>query len=208
VTKNVEPKKAKVGFQDKQFIVDFIENATKKGFFIMLLKKNTKKTLTRPPQSIAFILKGVQGLNGRFTAPKLFWKVVDSDEMGAIDLFDIRSIEKSTALELDKYPNAMPGRCFFLRMNKGSEYVFEARSEDEALRFVHGMRWIIARLSFNLLIGNIGVSCELLDVDRPENADDGDKGKFPTTRKQEAQWTMAMNDVTSYLVDSASSPFP
>ena len=31
-----------------------------------------------------------------------------------------------------------------------------------------GLRWLVARLSFNLIIGNLHISCELLDVDERE----------------------------------------
>lgn len=194
-----------IEINDKQFIRHFINSATNNGFFIMLHKMNSKKSLSRPLRSIAFVLRGVQGAAGHFKGPKLFWKVVDRDEIGTVDLFDIRSLDKATALELENYPLAMPGRCFILRMNKGTEYVFEARNEGEALRLVHGMRWIIARLSFNLIVGNVGVCCELLDVNRPDEDAEDCHGKFPSTLKDEAQWTMAMNDVTSYLVDKATS---
>ena len=66
-----------------------------------------------------------------------------------------------------------------LRTEGGDHYIFEAM-EDEgvAYRFVHGMRWIVARLAFNLIIGNLNVSCELLNVD-------GDDGVSPEAMEKQ-----------------------
>jgi hypothetical protein len=48
-----------------------------------------------------------------------------------------------------------------LKLIQGRKFVFEANSEQDAAWFVHGMRWVIAQFSFNLVIGNVDVSCEL-----------------------------------------------
>ena len=90
-------------------------------------------------------------------------------------------------------------------MNDGVEYVFETTSESATLRFIHGMKWVIARLSFNLIIGNLSVSCELLDVDRSGGSSADDDGKFPKTLKEEAQWTKAMNDATNELIEISAN---
>jgi hypothetical protein len=195
-----------VDINNKQFIRQFIASATTKGILLMLHKVNHTKALRRPTKNLAFIRRGTPTSSGKFKGPKFAWKEVNGDEKGELDLFDIRSLEKATALELENYPLAMPGRSLFLRMNKGADYVFEARDEEEAVRFVHGMRWLIARLSFNLIIGNVSVSCELLEVERTNNTDDR-YGMFPSTVKEETQWTMAMNLATNHLVGKASTSF-
>ena len=123
-----------------------------------------------------------------------------NDVSGEIDLFGIATLDKATVHQLGDYPLAMPGRSIFIRSNSGAEFLFEALSDKDALRFIHGMRWVIARLAFNLLIGNLVVSCELLDVERSGDPE-SEAGRFPQTLKQEANWTKAMNDVTCYLVD-------
>jgi hypothetical protein len=95
---------------------------------------------------------------------------------------------------LGHYPFAIPGNSFFVALNNGSHVVFEAGSDAEARRFVHGLRWVVARLSFNLVVGNPLVSCELLSVPN--------SGKvLPQTPMEEALWSKAMNDVTNHLVD-------
>ena len=192
-----------VDINDKQFIRQFIANVTTEGIVLLSHMKNHSKALRRPTKNTAFLRRGTQTSSDNFIGPKLVWNDVKGDEGGEIDLFVIRSLEKATALELENYPYAMPGRSLFLRLNKGVDYVFEAKDETEALRFVHGMRWLIARLAFNLIIGNVSVSCELLDVGEKMNVDDR-YGMFPSTVKEETQWTMAMNEATTHLVQEVS----
>jgi hypothetical protein len=195
-----------VDVNDKQFIRHFITSATTDGILLIRHKINHKKSLRRPTKNLAMITRGLPVSSGTFKGPCLVWKEVNGVDAGELDLFDIRSLDKATALELENYPLAMPGRSMFLRMHKGSDYVFEARNEEEALRFVHGMRWLIARLAFNLIIGNVSVSCELLDVERKNNADDR-YGMFPSSAKEETKWTMAMNNTTNHLVSKASTSY-
>ena len=192
------------GVKDKNFIKSFISQLSKTGMELMLHKKNSGKSLNDGSRKVvASIQRGAPNATREFVAPKFVWKDERGDESGEIDLFDIASLDKATLLQLSAYPLAMPGRSLFLRLNGGDVYVFEALSDDDALRFIHGMRWVIARLTFNLIIGNLSVSCELLDVERSDDAEGGDAGKFPKTLKEEANWTKAMNDVTSHLVDKA-----
>jgi len=190
------------GVKDKTFIKSFISQVTKRGMEVMLHKQNRGKSLTGPSKVNSSIKPGTQNKRRGFSGPKFVWEGIDGDESGEIDLFDIGSLDKATVQELQEYPLAMPGRSIFIRLNRGAEYVFESLTDDDALRFIHGMRWVIARLAFNLIIGNLGVSCELLDVER--NGDpESEGGRFPKTLKQEAKWTKAMNDVTCHLVEKA-----
>ena len=193
-----------VDLNDKQFIRQFIASVTTEGVMLIRHKLNHRKSLRRPTKNLAFIKRGIPEYGSKFKGPRFVWKEINGTDEGELDLFDICSLEKATALELENYPLAMPGRSMFFRTHKGVDYVFEARNVEEALRFVHGMRWLIARLAFNLIIGNVSVSCELLEVERNNKADDC-YGMFPSTLKEESQWTNAMNTTTSHLVSKASS---
>ena len=192
-----------IGIDDKQFIRQFIATLATEGFVLLSHVKNRTMALRRPSKNIAFLKRGEKTSLNSFVGPKLMWKKIRGVEGGEIDLFAIRSLEKATALELENYPYAMPGRSFFVRLSKEVDYVFEARDETEALQFVHGMRWLIARLAFNLIIGNVSVSCELLDVGEKMNIDDR-YGIFPSSVKEETQWTMAMNEATTHLAQEVS----
>lgn len=188
---------------DKQFIRQFIATATTEGFLLLSHMKNPFKALCRPSKNAVFIRRGAQSSSGKFVGPKLVWKEIKGNEEGEIDLFAIRSIEKATVLELENYPYALPRRSLFLRLDNGLDYVFEAKSEADALHFVHGMRWIIARLAFNLIIGNVSVSCELLDVGEKAMIDDR-YGMFPRSVNEETRWVVAMNEATTHLVQGVS----
>jgi hypothetical protein len=117
----------------------------------------------------------------------------------SIDLFDIRSLEKASPLQLQAYPFAIPGRSIVVRCGTDKEMVFEAPNEPEARRFIHGMRWVVARLAFNLIIGNLDVCCELLNVTKGNI----DERKNPQSLQEEAQWAKAMNEVTNQLVEKS-----
>lgn len=211
-----QPRKQKpaIGIRDKNFIRVFINEITNKGIPLFLHKQNKRQSLTQPTKVTAFIKMGSQGDNDKnksFSVPSLVWMASDDVELGQANLFEVRSLEKANPLHLENYPLAMPGHSLFLRMNRGMDYVFETNDENSTIRFVHGMRWVIARLSFNLIIGNLSVSCELLDVYRSidnNNNDldnnDEDTGKFPRTLKEETQWSKAMNDATNHLIDFAT----
>ena len=147
------------------------------------------------PSEIQLILKpGHITPEGSHCGPRLFWTDSDKNSPYGFSVFDIRSLVGAHPTHLQDYPFAIPGRTVFLRLTRGRDFVFEAKSEEDAKRFVHGLRWSIARLSFNLVIGNLDVSCELLDV--------GLKGA-PTSLIEQAEWTRAMDDVTDQLVQKS-----
>jgi hypothetical protein len=205
-TKRTPKEKNDLDMKDKNFIRQFIAGATRTGTVLMLHEKNEgKNSLKRPTKHIFFIQPGTLAKCGRYVGPSLVWKAMDSNLIGEVDLFDVSALDKASARQLAEYPLAMPGRSLFIRTNQGVEYVFEAKTEEQAVRFIHGMRWVIARLTFNLIIGNANVSCELLDVEGSNEEDDDDAEKLPQTPIEEAQWTIAMNEVTSHLVDKAST---
>lgn len=181
--------------KDQKFLRTFISTLTQSGVIVL----HHKAGVARPTKCLAFLQQGFNE-NGRYRAPLLVWKPVEEEGGGCIvDLFSILSVDKAAPMHLKRYPLAMPGRTVSLETNE--EVVLELRSEQDAYRFVHGMRWIIARLSFNLIIGNLSVSCEMLDVGRKENCDRF--GLSPSNSEEESQWMAAMNDVTCELVSHA-----
>ena len=207
-----------IGIRDKNFIRAFIQEITTKGIQLFLHTKSRRQSLAQPNKVVATIQLGGRVVqDGNFSIPNLVWTATtttaitdDSTALtvpfiGGANLFKIRSLDKASALQLEDYPIAMPGHSLILRMNDGVEYVFETTSESATLRFIHGMKWVIARLSFNLIIGNLSVSCELLDVDRSGGSSADDDGKFPKTLKEEAQWTKAMNDATNELIEISAN---
>lgn len=182
---------------DRKFIEHFIHKAQNEGLDILIHRKvrGDDDSLAGPLKAHAYLRDGKQCIGGEFCGPWLVWYTGDIHARKGIDLFDIRSLDKASALQLEQYPLAIPGRSLFLRMNEGSDYVFEMQDETSAIQFVHGMRWLIARLSFNLIIGNVNVSCEMLELDESKIR----------SRLVESHRNSAMNDLTNHLVDKSSA---
>jgi hypothetical protein len=182
--------------RNKNFIREFITQLSTSGLKLLQHRRSHRQAFSKPTEVTAFLRLGADAGAAGFCEPCLQFLAHDGIPLVSVDLFDVRSLEKPTALQLQSYPLAVPGNCIYIRTNPG-DFVFEATREDDALRIVHGMRWLIARLSFNLIIGNVNVSCELLDVGK----------KAFKQRVGESNRAGAMNDLTNHLVDK-SSLFP
>lgn len=186
-----ESKSLEVGIHDRSFIKAFVTTATTGGLKLLFHTHQRRESFSPPTKVFGFIKFGIEGAKGQYSEPRLSWETETGVPKGVVDIFDIRSLNKASTADLENYPLAIPGRSVVLQTTKGSNYLFEAPTEDRALRFVHGVRWVVARLAFNLIIGNIHVSCELLDTDEKEGSD-GFEGQ------------KAMNDAANHLVDKAS----
>jgi hypothetical protein len=184
-----------VDLHDRNFIKAFVSALTTSGLPLLLHSPSRSRNQVFTPGRLvtAFLRTGVERSSGQFTEPRLAWETEDRTRKNSVDLFDIRSLEKASTADLENYPLAMAGRSVTLHTFRSSNFVFEAPNEDIALRFVHGMRWVVARLAFNLIIGNVNVSCELLEYD-------GIGTDVPKDRKDLAQIN-AMNDVANHLVE-------
>jgi hypothetical protein len=181
---------------DKSFVKTFIQDVMTQGCPLHW----HSEPMSMAPHFVKMHLKsGHRAPSGSQCGPRLVWVDMKTpDNTFGIDLFDIRSLDKAGSMHLQDYPFAIPGRSIFLKATKGRDFVFEAGTEEQARRFIHGMRWVVARLAFNLVIGNLDVSCELMDVGL---MDDGKKKDHPDTALEESRWTKAMDDVTNELVD-------
>lgn len=179
--------------RNKGFIREFISELTTEGIKLMQHRRSQKHAFSRPTEVTAYLQLGIEAGASGFCEPCLQFLADDGIPVVSVDLFDVRSLEKATALQLQAYPLAVPGNSLLIRTNPG-DFVFEAKQEQDAMRIVHGMRWLIARLSFNLIIGNANVSCELLDVGR----------KAFKQRVGDSNRMKAMNDLANHLVDKSS----
>lgn len=82
-----------------------------------------------------------------------------------ISLFDIASIQKAAdSMNLHSFPNAIPEHSILITLQNGNIFFFEAKDEVEGKLVIHGLRWICARLVFNLLSGNRKVCSEMLPM--------------------------------------------
>ena len=189
-----------VDISDKQFIRQFITTATTEGIALLSHPMTFSEAFRRRPiKSTAILRRGMHFRSGNFIGPMLVWNDAKCTEGGEIDIFAIRSLEMATLMELKNYPYAVHERSIFLRLQNGLNYVFEAKDASDAFRFVHGMRWLLARLVFNHIIGNVSVCCELLDIGEETNVVDRYR-MFSSSTNEEARWIMAMNEATTHFV--------
>jgi hypothetical protein len=141
-----------------------------------------------PHQVVVFIEVGFLKGDGNYAGPRLAWYSREGETKSAIDLLDIQSIEIATPIQLQEYPFAIPGNSLILRFHNmtGADLVLESPNVQEAMRFIHGLQWVVARMTFNLIIGNPLITCELLDV-------------APSLDKS----SKAMNDVTNQMIEKS-----
>lgn len=173
----------------RSFINIFIDEMTSQGFLILLHKVHNSM---KPSRVVLKIKPGYRTTDGSHCEPCLVWTDSELQISYSFSLFDVRSLEGADSAHLQEYPFAIPGRSVLLRLTRDRDFVFEAKSEKDAQRFVHGMRWAIARLAVNLVIGNLDRSCELLDF--------GVDSRPPKSLLEEAEWTRAMDDVTDQMI--------
>jgi hypothetical protein len=185
-----------VDVHDRNFIKTFVSLSTTTGF-PLLHHRPAKKlvALPAPAEVTVHVRFGVESPSGEYAEPQMAWSSSDGVPRGVIELFDIDSLDRASSSDLRAYPMALPSKSIILRTESGDTHVFEAMDEGVAYRFVHGMRWIVARLSFNLIIGNLNVSCELLDTY-------GDDSDIPEALKKQ-MLMKAMNDATNHLVNKS-----
>mmetsp|Transcript_20459 Transcript_20459/g.23169 ORF Transcript_20459/g.23169 Transcript_20459/m.23169 type:complete len:671 (+) Transcript_20459:83-2095(+) len=107
--------------------------------------------------------------------PHFVWEEVREEKKGRfqdmsslrhrLSLFDISSVQKAAdSMNLQCFPYAVPENSVLITLNDGHIHLFEAEDEAEAKQVVHGLRWIEARLTFNLLVGNRKVCAEMLPM--------------------------------------------
>ena len=139
-----------------------------------------------PTDITTFIL-----LDEESSDPCLTWDIFDGKSKkvtarGSISLFDIGSVEEAEVTHLQAYPFAMPSHSFFVTLNNGGVILFEAIDEAQQQMFIYGLRWVVARLAFNLIIGNSNICTELGLIGMDATHEDIDS---------------TMDDVSNVLID-------
>lgn len=82
---------------------------------------------------------------------------------GYICLFDIKSVEKAGVMDLHPYPFAIPSKSFFVSLENGESFLFEASSDAAQKRIIIGIKEMVARLALNLILGNTDICSDLMD---------------------------------------------
>ena len=188
-----------IGIDHENFVMAFISKLKSKGMNVTVHQKNRSKK--SPLQATALLTCGEKQPNGRFSGPRFSWETKNRIFRGSVDLFDIKSIDQAMDTQLEDFPMAKPTRAIFLQARREQDCIlFDAPDEDAAIRIVHGLRAVVARLAFNLIIGDPTIGCELLYI---ENDDNEIAKQKKDKRPKRTALMKAMNDVANHLVDKA-----
>mmetsp|Transcript_17694 Transcript_17694/g.24965 ORF Transcript_17694/g.24965 Transcript_17694/m.24965 type:complete len:683 (+) Transcript_17694:418-2466(+) len=197
------------------FVEIFLKDITTQGIYLMWHSDQNSKKYKSKPSSVVASIQISESNVSRFTEPILSWQTPEPTpgrysssrpsekspllQKHQVCLFDISSVSSlnSAIIDLKGYPFAVAEKSIYVTLNDGTSVFFEAVDEAEARRFVHGLRWIIARLSFNLIRGNKDVCNELLVV---KNADKNGKDALSSNGKISDK---VMMDVLNQLVEKA-----
>lgn len=80
----------------------------------------------------------------------------------SLSLFDIASIQRAAdSLNLNAFPHAIPDHSILITLTDSSCFLFEAPDIENARTFMRGLRWIEARMTFNIIVGNMNVCSEM-----------------------------------------------
>ena len=60
------------------------------------------------------------------------------------------------------FPHADPDLSILITLNDSSCYLFEAPDLDTTKKVMHGLRWVEARMAYNIIVGNMHICSEML----------------------------------------------
>lgn len=180
--------------RNKNFIQAFIQDMGTRGCRMLWYKERSSAAVSVK----LYLQNGHQSETKDYCGPALVWADEnEKDQFYGVSLFDIRSLDRVTSAQLEGQ-NAR--RSILIRLSKGNNFVFEAESEDDAFRFLHGMKWMIARFSFNLILGNLDVSREMIDIGSVK-LEPYNPSRSPRSLLEEAEAAKAVDDVTIQMMD-------
>ena len=210
----LQPAQSKNGFQlltSSDDVQAFIEEMVKEGQSTLWHQETSALT---PATVVIRLKKGYRFLDGNYCAPRLIWTDHKNDHTYELDLFDIQSLDRANLLQLgNHFPYSIPGRCMCLHLKNTTSFIFETRSEKDAVRFVTCIRSIIARLAYNLVTANFGddvCGCEdllelgdLIDATTTYNNRLSIPGSSKTNRAVSSNndRSRAMDDVTEHMIE-------
>jgi len=153
----------------------FLEDITSDGIYLVHhIPRSKGVKITQ--QDVCVNLQ-ISDAKGGCIEPNFVWKVIQpstrrrrkpivkSKVKETISFFDVSSVQRAVgSTTLESYPYAVPEKSIIITLNNGNVQLFEAPDESEARRVVHGLRWIEARFTFSMIVGNISVCSEMLSV--------------------------------------------
>ena len=166
---------------DSELAVKFVKHMTGRGFDLLCLQaphSSQNKTDDWKGRSVTMVLE--PGTNGdRFAIqPKIVWATMPGGNhtsriKTSISLLRIHSIDTTVSHS----SNFLEGNdedelCYLsITTDEGNVHLFEASSVPQRDMIVKGLRNIVARLAFQLVIGDVGATTEFYDANKGSGPD-------------------------------------
>ena len=195
-------------YYDAAFTHRFVHRMTTKGAALLALQAPKSKwnhTLDWKGRTVTMLLeKG--SISPRHhkeqLQPRLEWTTIAGGQSfdvatTSVPLLDIMTITAAAKdIEGDSQQEADDNLCFFtITTSNGDVHVFEANAQSERDSIVNGLKNVISRLAFHLLVGDTTASSELFDVDDHETEEEpADLPALPSPQQ-------AMNRIAHALLD-------
>lgn len=135
-------------------------------------------------------------LKNTLVQPKFAWQVIapTSKELSrrsriktifktprAVELLNVVRLLVPTNVDRSIYPFVKLQNSFFIHTSDQQEYLFEARNEEERIRFLFAMKLMVARLASKIIVGEKDVFDEFFSpTGKKKNYVDARKGSSPT----------------------------
>jgi hypothetical protein len=91
---------------------------------------------------------------------------------------------------LNAFPHAVADHSILITLNDGKVCLFEAKDMEQARGIIHGLRWIAARLTFNIIIGNFHICSEMISIKDQVGVSDYTKDMFQNVTNQLVEKTL------------------
>lgn len=191
--KRMHVKKQEDYMNDPQFVQTFIEELLQKGVTLTWHQAQTSQYYQRPKSLNVTLTLDSQ-------TPKF---LLTSSNNFTLDLFDILSFEHAQDVNFHSYPFAIPSNSFFVSVSQDRKMLLEAKDPNEKQRIVYGLEQLIAKLSHDLIAGEIDLCWDLCS-NHPPKEEEVCPDFF--TKEEMELWfvSQVMNDVTHRLVQKST----
>ena len=152
---------------DDELVTEIIEMMKNEKMTLLWHPSQSKSNSNRAPFcSKVWIESGIYLIDGTFLLPKLTWVPVFEENIhskvlnvtlrnpGTIDLLDVCRVRECERIDRNIHPFANLECSFVVQTQKESQ-LFEARSKEERIRIVNGLRLVIARLASLLMLRDL-----------------------------------------------------
>ena len=152
---------------DDEMVSEIIEMMKNEKMTLLWHPSQSKSNPNRAPFcSKVWIESGIYLIDGTFLLPKLTWVPVFEENIqskvlnvtlrnpGTIDLLDVCRVRECEKIDRNVHPFANLECSFVVQTQKESQ-LFEARSKEEKIRIVNGLRLVIARLASLLMLRDL-----------------------------------------------------